>query len=122
MVCLTSRSSHWSCSVKKAVPKNFVIFTIKHLCWSLSSIKLQQACNFIKRRLQDRCFPVNIAKILKTPILKNSCKRLLLNFLLFFVWLFFRFGVHSYFIVKCNKLSLQVKMLWLFVAVLRTVK
>ena len=25
-----------------------------------------QACNFIKRRLQHRCFPVNIAKFLLT--------------------------------------------------------
>ena len=33
---------------------------------------LQQACNFIKKRLQHRCFPVNSAKFLRTPILKNS--------------------------------------------------
>ena len=25
-----------------------------------------QACNFIKKRLQQRCFPVNIAKFLRT--------------------------------------------------------
>ena len=30
-----NRSSHWRCSIKKGVPKNFVIFTGKHLCWSL---------------------------------------------------------------------------------------
>ena len=30
-----------------------------------------QACNFIKKRLQHRCFPVNIAKFLRTPILMN---------------------------------------------------
>ena len=30
-----------------------------------------QVCNFITMRLQHRCFPLNIAKILKTPILKN---------------------------------------------------
>ena len=39
-----------------------------------------QACNFIEKRLQHRCFPVNIAKFLKTPILKNICERLLLIF------------------------------------------
>ena len=33
---------------------------------------------FIKKRLQHRCFAVNIAKFLRTPILKNVCKRLLL--------------------------------------------
>ena len=35
--------------------------------------------NFIKKRLQHMCFPVNIAKFLRTPILKNICKRLLLH-------------------------------------------
>ena len=33
---------------------------------------------FIKKRLQHRCFAVNIAKFLRTPVLKNVCKRLLL--------------------------------------------
>ena len=37
-----------------------------------------QACNFIKKRLQHRCVPVNIATLLRTPILKNICERLLL--------------------------------------------
>ena len=27
----------------------------------------EQACNFIKTRLQHRCFPVNVAKFLRTP-------------------------------------------------------
>ena len=36
-----------------------------------------QACNFIKTRLQHRCFPVNIAA--RTSILKNICERLLLS-------------------------------------------
>ena len=36
------------------------------------------ACNLIKKRLQHRCFPVNIAKSLRTSILKIICKRLLL--------------------------------------------
>ena len=30
-----------------------------------------QVCNFIKKRLQHWCFPMNIAKVLRTPILKN---------------------------------------------------
>ena len=30
-----------------------------------------KACNFIKKRLQHRCFPVNIAKFLRTLILKS---------------------------------------------------
>ena len=36
---------------------------------------MPEACNFIKKRLQDGCFPVNIAKFLKTTISKNICKR-----------------------------------------------
>ena len=37
-----------------------------------------QVCNFIKKRLQYRCFPVIIAKFLRVPILKNIRERLLL--------------------------------------------
>ena len=35
--------------------------------------------NAIKKRLQHRCFPINIAKFLRTSILKNICERLLLH-------------------------------------------
>ena len=92
---------------KKRVLKNFANFTDKHLCWGLfwqkqplvvfcrkgaliifsnftgntcvgvSSIKFIK--NFIKKRLQHRCFPVKFAKYLKTPISKNINERLLLS-------------------------------------------
>ena len=39
-----------------------------------------KTCNFIKKRLQHRCFLVNIAKILRTPILKKIWERLLSHF------------------------------------------
>ena len=39
----------------------------------------RKPCNFVKKRLQHRYFSVNIAKFLKTPILKNICVQLLLN-------------------------------------------
>ena len=29
-------------------------------------------CNFIKKRLQHRCFPVKLAKFLRTPFFKNT--------------------------------------------------
>ena len=65
---------------KKGVLKNFAIFTGKHLCWGLFLIKLQTWPAFsLKRRLQRRCFPVSIAKFLRTPVLKNICERLILN-------------------------------------------
>ena len=53
--------------------KNFVMFTRKHLCWSLLELKLK-GCNFIKRRLQHRCFPGNIAKFLRTVFLVTAIK------------------------------------------------
>ena len=45
------RSSKRKCSMKKADLKTFAIFTI---------FAGLQACIFIKKRLQHRCFPVNI--------------------------------------------------------------
>ena len=35
-------------------------------------------CNFIRKKLQHRCFPVKFAEVLRIPILKNICERLLL--------------------------------------------
>ena len=63
-----SRSSHQRCSIEKVVLENFAIFTGKHLLESL----------FNKLALQHRCFPVDVAKFLRTSILKNICERLLL--------------------------------------------
>ena len=47
----------------------------KHLRWSLFQIKR----DYIKNRLQHRCFPLNVAKFLRTPMLKSICERLLLK-------------------------------------------
>ena len=58
---------------KKGVLKIFLKFTGKRLPWGLL-----QACNFIKKRLQHQCFPVKFKKFLRTSILKNTCKILLL--------------------------------------------
>ena len=65
------RSSHRRCSRKKDSLKNVVNFTRKHLRQSLPLIQ------FIKKRLQHKCFPVRSAKVLRTPILQNICERLL---------------------------------------------
>ena len=78
------RSTNQRCCMEKAVLKSFAIFTGKSLCLSLCLIKLQtfrsglQVCNFIKKRFQHSCFPVNITKFAKTPTLKNICEQLLL--------------------------------------------
>ena len=39
-----------------------------------------KACNFLKKRPQNRCSPVNIAKFLILLILKIICERLLFHF------------------------------------------
>ena len=44
-----------------------------------------KACNFIKQRLQHRYSPGNIAKFSRTPILKNTTRRVLLNTI---AWIF----------------------------------
>ena len=37
----------------------------------LNKVAALQDCNFTKKRLQHRCFPVNVVKFFWTPILKN---------------------------------------------------
>ena len=77
------------------VLKNFVIFTGKHLCWSLSFIKLQ-ACKFIEKRLQHWCFPLHVKKFLRTPILKSISLQLLLIILLVQQLMCFRISLYNY--------------------------
>ena len=54
-------TNHLVCITESAIR----IFTWKHLCWSL----------FLKRD-SSSCFPVNITKYLRAPILENICERL----------------------------------------------
>ena len=45
-------------------------------------IKLQpETCNLLKKRLWHRYFPVNFAKSLRTLFLRNTSRRLLLNYI-----------------------------------------
>ena len=46
---------------------------------SKKAIIERQEDNFIKKRPKYRCFPVNIAKSLRAPTLKNNFKRMLLT-------------------------------------------
>ena len=73
--CKKSRSSHQRCSIMKAVlnihRKTPVLESLFDRVVGL------QACNFIKKRHQHRCFSVNIVKFLRTLILKNTCEQLL---------------------------------------------
>ena len=58
------------------VLKNFTKFTGKNLYQSLYFNKVA-ACNFLKKKIGYRYFPVNFAKFLRTPFLQNNSGRLL---------------------------------------------
>ena len=67
------------CCVQKLLLKLRTELTGKYQYRSLfDKVAGLQTCNFNKKRLQYRCFPVNFAKFLGTSILKNIYKRLLL--------------------------------------------
>ena len=90
--------------------QNFIIFTGKYLCWSLILIKLQ-TCKFIEKRLQHWCFPLHVNKFLRTPILKNISKRLLLIILLVQQFICFRMSIYNYkekLIFRWRKCSLKL--------------
>ena len=67
--------------LQSSVLKRFAIFSGKHLRWSLffNEDAGLQTCNFIKKRLQCRCFPVNIAKFLRTAVFIEHLRRLLFS-------------------------------------------
>ena len=76
----TFRSSCPMVFYKMGVCRNFAKFTGKHLCQSLFFNKVAgRPATLLKRRLWHRCFPVNFAKFLKTPFLKEHLQWLLLN-------------------------------------------
>ena len=70
----TLRSSRSQMFFKIGVLKNFSICARKLLCFSLFFIKLQawRPAFLLKKRFQHRCFPVNIAKFLRTVFLWNT--------------------------------------------------
>ena len=39
----------------------------ENICAGVSVVQVQAACNFIKKRLWHRCFPVNFAEFLRPP-------------------------------------------------------
>ena len=58
--------------------KNFANFKGKELCWSLFLIQLQASCNFIKKRLQHRCFLLKFAKFFMNTFFAEHLRQLLL--------------------------------------------
>ena len=65
---------------QRTIPKNFAIST-GNTCVGVCFLKICRPLDLqlFKKRLHHRCFPVNIAKFLVLPILKNICKQLLFN-------------------------------------------
>ena len=78
-----SRSKHRTCYVKKGVLKNVGNFRGKHewLESLFKKITCLQTSNFIKKRLQHRCFSVKFAEFLRISILKNIWEGLFLTVL-----------------------------------------
>ena len=64
----TLRNSHSEMLFKITVLKNFAVLSRKHLCWSLHLLKLLtwRPAFLLKKRLQRRFFPVNVAKFLSS--------------------------------------------------------
>ena len=63
------KSSRPGVFCKKVVLRNFVKFTVKHLCQSPFSNKVAglSRATLLKKRPWRRCFPVNFVKFLRTP-------------------------------------------------------
>ena len=59
----------------KSVLKNFSKFTGKHLCQSpfFNKVAGLRPATLFKKRIWQRCFPVNFAKILRTPFSPGDC-------------------------------------------------
>ena len=65
-----SRSRRLVVFCKKGILENFAKFTGKHLYQSLFFNKVAdpRPATFLKKKLRHRCFPVNFANFLRTPI------------------------------------------------------
>ena len=79
--CLPFRSTRSQMFFKVRVLKSYAIFAGKPELESLfDKVPVLQVCNFIKNKLPQRCFPVNIAKFLRTAFFIEHFRWLLLPF------------------------------------------
>ena len=78
-VTTISRSGRPGLFLRKGILKICSRFTGEHPCRSVISIKL--LCNPVEIALQHGCSPVNLLHIFRTPFLKNTSVRPLLNIL-----------------------------------------
>ena len=78
-----SKATTGGVSYKKDIFKNFSKFTGKHLCQGFFFNKaagIFAGRQLLKKALWHKCFPVNFAKFLRTPFLKNTSGRWFLVF------------------------------------------
>ena len=75
----TVRRSHWRCSVKQVVLKNFANFTTENLYWSLFSIKLQFWGPATISKKRTKVLSCKLCELSRAIILKNIYERLFLN-------------------------------------------
>ena len=103
-----NRSNHSQMFFKIGVLKNFANFTGKHPCQDLP-----QACNFIKERLQYRCFPEIYAKFFRTPFSQNTSSGCFWNNL---IWLnLFQVMILAKQLKKCCMFLLLLRIkYWIF--------
>ena len=88
--------------LQKRCFQNYAIFIGKRLCWNLFLI------NFIKKRLQHRCFPMNIAKLLRKGFFIEHLQWLLLVFITTFRNILRRpFSYFIYLPILASKLEKQ---------------
>ena len=69
MLYFKSQKQPFADNYKIGALEDFAIFTGNYLRWSLFLRKGVKVFNFIKNRLQNSCFSVNIAKFLKIAFL-----------------------------------------------------
>ena len=79
---LPFRSSHSQMFFKAGSLKSCAIFAEKNSALKslFNKVPVLQACKFIKKKLQQRCFPVNIAKFLRRAFFIEHFWWLLLPF------------------------------------------
>ena len=62
----------------KGLLRNFAKFTGKHQSLFLIKVQTLRPVTLFKKRLWQKCFPVNFAKFLRAPFLQNTSGRVLL--------------------------------------------
>ena len=90
---------------KKGVLSNFAKLVGKHLCQSLFLNKVAGLRNATlwKKSLWRRCFPVNFAKFLRTPVLTKHRRRLPLSSLVSLVWTgTYEFSIYSKDLIRAH--------------------